>query len=33
MNPMVLSAPWADSLDIIALRIVRDFARDEPNGP
>ena len=32
MNPMGLSDTWADSIDIIALRLVT-TALDEPNGP
>ena len=33
MNPMLLSAPWADSLDMISVRSVRKIARSEPHGP
>ena len=32
MNPMGLSAPWGDSLEIISLHPVKN-ARGETNGP
>ena len=28
MNPMVLSAPWANSLEIISLQPIKNIARD-----
>ena len=33
MNPMDLSEPWDDSIEIISLQPVRKIARGEPNGP
>ena len=32
MNPMGLSAPWADFIEIIYLLPQRKNDRDEPNG-
>ena len=31
MNPMVLSSPWSDSLEIISLRPEITITKDEPN--